>query len=146
MPDFCIRPFEPADETAVIHVWQVCQLTVPQNNPQKDIARKLQVNPEWFLVGTLGDVLIGTCMVGYEGHRGWINYLAVHPDYQRQGFARRLMAQAETLLRAAGCPKINLQVRHTNTAVIRFYESLGFRDDKVISLGKRLEVDREDLG
>lgn len=136
-----IRPFQSADEDAVISLWQACGLVVPQNNPKRDIARKLRVNPEWFLVGELDGKVIAACMAGYEGHRGWINYLAVHPDHQRQGFARELMQHAEGLLRAAGCPKINLQVRSTNTAVIAFYESIGFSVDPVISMGKRLEHD-----
>jgi ribosomal protein S18 acetylase RimI-like enzyme len=114
---------------------------VPQNNPKRDIARKLRVNAEWFLVGELDGAVIGTCLAGYEGHRGWINYLAVHPDQQRRGLAHELMQHAETLLRAAGCPKINLQVRRTNAAVIAFYEAIGFAVDDVVSLGKRLEHD-----
>lgn len=136
-----IRPFQSADEDAVIALWRSCGLVVPQNNPARDIARKLKVNPEWFLVGELDGKVVGTCMAGYEGHRGWINYLAVHPEHQRQGSARELMQHAETLLRAAGCPKINLQVRSTNTAVIAFYESIGFAVDNVVSLGKRLKHD-----
>ncbi len=141
MPKLHIRPYQTADEDAVIALWQACGLVVPQNNPKRDIARKLRVNPEWFLVGELNGTIIAACMAGYEGHRGWINYLAVHPDHQRQGHARELMKHAETSLRAAGCPKINLQVRSTNAAVIAFYESIGFAVDGVVSLGKRLEHD-----
>lgn len=125
----------------MIALWHACGLVVPQNNPKRDIARKLRVNAEWFLVGELDGAVIGTCLAGYEGHRGWINYLAVHPDQQRRGLARELMQHAETLLRAAGCPKINLQVRRTNAAVIAFYEAIGFAVDDVVSLGKRLEHD-----
>ncbi|MBE2282617.1 MAG: GNAT family acetyltransferase [Prosthecobacter sp.] len=136
-----IRPFQSADEDAVIALWQACGLVVPQNNPKRDIARKLRVNPEWFLIGELDGKIIAACMAGYEGHRGWINYLAVHPDHQRRGFARELMQHAEALLRAAGCPKINLQVRCSNTAVIAFYESIGFSVDPVVSMGRRLEHD-----
>ena len=136
-----IRPFQSVDEDAVIALWHACGLVVPQNNPKRDIARKLRVNAEWFLVGELDGAVIGTCLAGYEGHRGWINYLAVHPDQQRRGLARELMQHAETLLRAAGCPKINLQVRRTNAAVIAFYEAIGFAVDDVVSLGKRLEHD-----
>jgi ribosomal protein S18 acetylase RimI-like enzyme len=136
-----IRPFQSADEEAVITLWQACGLVVPQNNPGRDIVRKLRVNPEWFLVAEFGNEIVGTCMAGYEGHRGWINYLAVRPDHQRHGLARELMQHAEGLLRAAGCPKINLQVRSTNTAVLAFYESIGFTVDDVVSLGKRLEHD-----
>ena len=137
-----IRPFHPSDEEAVIALWRDCGLVVPHNNPKRDIERKLRVNPELFLVGELDGHIIASCMAGYEGHRGWINYLAVHPEHQRQGHAREIMQYAESLLRAAGCPKINLQVRSTNAAVIAFYEQLGFTTDAVTSLGKRLEHDQ----
>lgn len=136
-----IRPFQDADEAAVIALWESCGLVVPQNNPGADIARKLRVNPEWFLVGEVEGVVVASCMAGYEGHRGWINYLAVHPDLRRQSLARQMMEHAERLLREAGCPKINLQVRKTNAAVIAFYESIGFSVDEVVSLGKRLQRD-----
>jgi ribosomal protein S18 acetylase RimI-like enzyme len=136
-----IRPFRPSDEMAVIGLWRVCELVVPHNDPRKDIARKSTVNPEWFLVGELGDVLIASCMAGYEGHRGWINYLAVHPDHRRCGYAGKIMAEAERLLREAGCPKINLQVRTSNSGIIRFYEKIGFNRDQAVSLGKRLIPD-----
>lgn len=136
-----IRAFEPVDEAAVVELWTVCGLVKPQNNPALDIARKLRVNPEWFLVGDCGGRLVATCMAGYEGHRGWINYLAVHPDCRRQGFARELMNHAEACLRAAGCPKINLQVRESNLEVIAFYRAIGFAEDEVVSLGKRLQQD-----
>ena len=83
MSSMHIRPFQPADEDAVIALWQTCGLVVPQNNPRRDIARKLCVNPGWFLVGENDGKIIATCMAGYEGHRGWINYLATHPDEVR---------------------------------------------------------------
>ena len=136
-----IRPFQPADESAVIALWRACDLLRPQNSPQKDIARKLKVNPEWFLVAESGGRIVGAVMAGYEGHRGWINYLAVDPSRQRGGLGRKLMDEAERRLRAAGCPKINLQVRPENKAAIAFYERIGFNVEGAISLGKRLEVD-----
>lgn len=136
-----LRTYQTTDEEAVIALWHACGLVVPQNNPKRDIVRKLRVNPELFLVGELDGKIIATCMAGYEGHRGWINYLAVAPEHQRKGFAREVMQHAESLLRAAGCPKINLQVRSTNAAVIAFYEQLGFQIDAVTSLGKRLVSD-----
>jgi ribosomal protein S18 acetylase RimI-like enzyme len=80
-------------------------------------------------------------MAGYEGHRGWINYLAVDPAQRRSGLGRALMTEAERVLRAAGCPKINLQVRPGNKDVIAFYEAIGFSVEGAISLGKRLERD-----
>lgn len=141
LQSFHIRPFQPADEAAVIELWKDCGLVVPQNDPAEDIARKMRVNPEWFLVGEVEGTVVASCMAGYEGHRGWINYLAVHPDHRRMGLARQMMEHAEELLRAAGCPKINLQVRKTNAAVIAFYEALGFGVEEVVSLGKRLKHD-----
>ena len=141
MQDLLIRTYQPEDEKAVISLWLQCNLIVPHNNPERDIERKLAVNREWFLVGTLDGVVIATCMAGYEGHRGWINYLAVSPSYQRRGVATLMMREAESRLRAAGCPKINLQVREANQSVIRFYESIGYSRDPVISMGKRLEHD-----
>ena len=126
----------------MIALWGECGLVVPQNDPQKDIARKLQVHPELFFIGEADGEIIGSCMAGYEGHRGWINYLAVHPTQQRRGYATELMREAERLLRLAGCPKINLQVRSSNSAVIAFYESIGFFEDDVVSFGRRLEQDK----
>jgi ribosomal protein S18 acetylase RimI-like enzyme len=140
-PSFHIRPYQKADEEAVIALWRACDLVRPWNDPRKDIRRKLEVNPEWFLVGERAGRIVGTVMAGYEGHRGWINYLAVEPALQRGGLGRALMAEAERLLRSAGCPKINLQVRSTNAAVIAFYRHLGYAEDAVVSLGKRMESD-----
>ena len=137
-----IRAFADADTEAVVALWNDCGLTRPWNNPYQDIARKCSVSPDLFLVGADTNAqLVATIMVGYDGHRGWINYLAVHPSHQRQGHARRLMEQAEQLLTARGCPKLNLQVRAGNEAVIAFYESLGYTDDKTVSMGKRLIAD-----
>jgi ribosomal protein S18 acetylase RimI-like enzyme len=136
-----IRPYRNADEAAVVALWQACGLVRPWNDPGKDIGRKLRVNPEWFLVGEIDGQVVAGVMAGYEGHRGWINYLAVDPAFQRRGLGRALMAEAERLLRTAGCPKINLQVRAGNEAAVAFYRELGFAPDEVISLGKRLESD-----
>lgn len=141
MTQLTIRPFCLEESDAAIAIWQACGLTVPWNDPHKDIDRKLQVNPELFLVAELNGRIVGTVMGGYEGHRGWINYLAVHPDCQKQGVGRALMETIETRLLTLGCPKINLQVRSSNTAVIQFYGHLGYHIDDVISLGKRLIKD-----
>lgn len=138
-----IRPYRPDDEAAVIAVWDRCGLLRPWNDPRKDIQRKLTDSPELFLVGTIEGRVVATVMAGYDGHRGWINYLGVCPDHQRQGLGREIMEAAERCLRERGVPKINLQVRSGNSQVIAFYESLGFRMDEVVSLGKRLESDTE---
>ena len=136
-----IRPFQTEDEDDLVALWKMCELTVPWNNPHKDIARKLQVQPELFLVGILGNSLIATVMGGYEGHRGWINYLAVHQDFQGKGYGQEIMNSVETALREMGCPKINLQIRREDDKVASFYQKLGFTNDDVVSMGKRLEAD-----
>jgi len=136
-----IRAFQTGDEAAVIALWRRCDLVRAQNDPHKDIARKLKVQPHLFLVGEIDGRVIASAMAGYEGHRGWINYLAVDPEHQRKGYARQIMAEAERLLRLEGCPKINLQVRKTNNAAMNFYRRIGFAEDEVVSMGKRLEKD-----
>jgi ribosomal protein S18 acetylase RimI-like enzyme len=136
-----IRVFQPDDEEAVIRLWRQCDLLRPWNNPEKDIHRKMAVRPDLFLVGEIEGKIIASVMAGYEGHRGWMNYLAVAPEFQRRGLARTLVAEVEELLREAGCPKINLQVRTSNQAVIEFYRKLGYAIDEVVSMGKRLERD-----
>ena len=121
-----IKPFSQADTDTVIELWNLCGLTRSWNNPRLDIERKLTVKPEWFLVGEVNQAIVASVMFGYEGHRGWVNYLAVHPSHQRKGYARQLMAYGEQLLEASGCPKLSLQIRATNSQVVAFYESLGF--------------------
>ncbi len=136
-----IRAFREEDTEAVVALWQACDLTRPWNDPRKDIARKLSVQREWFLVAVEDDTIVGSVMAGYDGHRGWVNYLAVDPAHRRGGLGRELMAEAERLLGEAGCPKINLQVRGTNEAALGFYDRLGYTRDDVVSLGRRLERD-----
>lgn len=136
-----IRPFTHEDTEAVITLWKACGLVVSHNDPRKDIERKLKVNPELFLVGETDGEIIASVMGGYEGHRGWLNYLAVSPDYRRKRYGQQIIAAVEKLIRAKGSPKINLQVRSTNTEVIEFYKSIGYVEDKVLSMGKRLEED-----
>ncbi|MFH1313396.1 MAG: GNAT family acetyltransferase [Candidatus Eisenbacteria bacterium] len=141
MDDLTVRPYRSQDKAAVIELWQECGLVVPHNDPRRDIERKLKVNGEWFMVGTIDERVVATCMAGYEGHRGWINYLAVSPRCRRRGLATRMMEHAQRTLEAAGCPKINLQIRTSNDDVIRFYEAIGFSVDPVVSMGKRLGPD-----
>lgn len=136
-----IRIFRPDDEAAVISLWEACGLTRPWNDPRLDIARKLTVQAELFFVGELDGRIVASAMAGYEGHRGWVNYLAVHPSVQKQSLGRQLMTHIEAELLVRGCPKINLQVRSTNAAVLAFYARLGYGQDEVVSLGKRLIAD-----
>src|SRR5687768_1755826 len=136
-----IRAFQPTDEDAVVALWRACGLSRPQNDPHKDIARKMRVRPDLFLVAVIDGEVIGTIMAGYEGHRGWLNYVAVAPTYRKRGIGRSLMNEAERLLRAEGCAKVNLQVFSGNHGAMEFYQSLGFAVDDVVSMGKRLERD-----
>jgi len=136
-----IRPFHSEDEAAVIALWRECDLLRSWNDPVKDIRRKLRVRPEWFLVGLIEGRIVACVMAGYEGHRGWLNYLAVAPGHRRHGHARAMVGAAERLLREAGCPKINLQIRTSNHGVAAFYRALGYAVDDVVSMGKRLEPD-----
>ena len=137
-----IRPFQPDDEEAVIALWQVCELTRPWNDPHADIARKRTEQPELFLVGTVGDELMASAMAGFDGHRGWVYYLAVAPAHRGRSYGSALMREVERLLRERGCPKLNLQVRAANAAAAAFYRKLGYAQDELLSLGKRLIHDR----
>ncbi|ANN70651.1 GNAT family acetyltransferase [Bordetella bronchialis] len=140
-PDLDIRPYQPADETAVIRLWRDCGLTRPWNDPRKDIARKLTVQAEWFLVGLAHGRVVASVMAGYDGHRGWINYLSVDPACRKRGYGKALVQAVEQRFVAAGCPKINLLIRGDNAAVRDFYRALGFMQDDVVSYGKRLIAD-----
>jgi ribosomal protein S18 acetylase RimI-like enzyme len=136
-----IRPFDRDDTDDVVGLWEACDLVVPWNDPHLDIERKLRVQPDLFLVGLIGSEIVATAMAGYEGHRGWVNYLAVSPDHRRKGLGRRMMEAAEEGFRKLGCSKINIQVRTGNAEVIGFYRAIGYTGDDVVSLGKRLEHD-----
>lgn len=141
-----IRPFREADAPSVTALWNTCALTRRWNDPAKDIARKLGVQRELFVVGEIDGTLMASAMAGYDGHRGWVNYLAVHPQLRRQGHGEALMRHVEQGLLALGCPKLNLQVRSSNAGVLAFYQALGYGQDDVVSLGKRLIVDEPPAG
>jgi ribosomal protein S18 acetylase RimI-like enzyme len=136
-----IRTFTSNDTDTVVQLWRECGLVAPQNDPHKDIARKIAAQPELFLVGEQDGKVVATVMAGYDGHRGWLNYLAVSPDLRRQGLGREIVTAAQERLAALGCPKVNLQVRRSNAAVMGFYRALGFVEDDVVGMGKRLVRD-----
>ena len=136
-----LRPYQPVDRPALIALWSLCGLTRPWNDPDRDIDRKLSNDTEGLLVLEDATGLIGSVMVGYEGHRGWINYLAVHPDHRGHGWGRVLMDAAERRLRDVGCPKVNLQVRSENQSAVEFYRRIGYTVDDVVSMGRRLAED-----
>ena len=136
-----IRPYRESDQDAVVALWNECGLVRPWNDPVKDIRRKLRVQRDLFLVGSMDGRLVATMMVGYEGHRGWVNFLAVATDCRKQGLGRLLMDEAEARLREMGCPKVSLQIRRSNANVVAFYRSIGYAEDDVVSMGKRLIED-----
>jgi ribosomal protein S18 acetylase RimI-like enzyme len=126
----------------VVALWQATGLTRPWNDPRADIARKLSVQPELFLVGEEQGSVVATAMGGYDGHRGHINYLAVAPKYQGTGLGKELLAHLEGLLLGMGCPKINIQVRLDNDAATGFYTHVGYEPFEVHDLGRRLIEDQ----
>jgi ribosomal protein S18 acetylase RimI-like enzyme len=138
VPPTC-RTYGPDDAEALVSLWTLCGMTRPWNNPFRDIDRKVLVDASGLLVVEEDGRLIGAVMVGYDGHRGWINYLAVHPDHRRRGLGRLLMASAEQRLAELGSPKVNLQVRAANHEAVAFYTRIGYAVDDVVSLGRRLE-------
>lgn len=134
-----IRPYRMDDELEVIQLWKnVFPETPLYNDPIKDIQNKLIIQPGLFLVAVNDHLLVGTAMAGFDGHRGWIYYLAVDPAYRRNGIGTALMKKAEDLLIQMGCPKLNLQIRAENSTPQAFYEKLGYSVEERISMGKKL--------
>ncbi|GAB2839830.1 GNAT family acetyltransferase [Microbacterium insulae] len=136
-----IRAFELPDTEAVVSLWQATRLTRPWNNPYQDISRKMKVQPELFLVAVDGTQIVGSVMAGYDGHRGWLYYLASDPARRGEGIARDLVEHAEQLLLDMGCPKVQLMVRPDNEIAKGFYEALGFEAFETWATGKRLIAD-----
>jgi len=136
-----IRAFALRDTESVIALWQATGLTRSWNNPHLDIQRKLTVQPELFFVAAEGEDIIGTVMAGYDGHRGWLYYLASDPMRRGQGIGRALVATAEEALLELGCPKVQLMVRPGNDDALGFYDTLGYERFDTTTTGKRLIVD-----
>ncbi|GAC1609279.1 MAG: GNAT family acetyltransferase [Mycobacteriales bacterium] len=123
-----------------VALWHASGLTRPWNDPHADLRRAV-AGPCSTVLAALDeeDLLLGTAMGGYDGHRGWVYYLAVRPESERTGLGRTLMQASETWLRARSVPKVNLMVRSTNSAFIAFYKTLGYEDGAVVVLGKFLD-------
>ena len=133
-----INSYNPDYLNGVLNLWKNCSLIVSQNDPIEDIQKKLDFQPDLFFIGLLQGRVIGTVIAGYDGHRGWLNYLAVLPEYQRRGFGKQLVDRAVDALRALGCLKVNVQVRTSNVSVVDFYRNIGFLEEDRVSLGMRL--------
>jgi len=126
------------DAGAVVALWDACGLTRPWNDAHADFALAVAGPASAVLVAREGGALAGSVMVGFDGHRGWVYYLAVAPGRRRGGIGRALMAAAEVWLRVRGAPKIQLMVREDNAAALGFYEALGLERQKVVTLGRFL--------
>ena len=134
-----VRTYEESDEAKVAALWREVFPDEPAHNvPEEVIGRKLAVQRELFFVAVEGDDVVGTAMAGYDGHRGWVYTVAVKPSHRRRGVGAALMERVETGLRAAGCPKLNLQVRGSNRGAVAFYERLGYAVEDRVSMGKHL--------
>ena len=134
-----VRPYVVSDEDAVVALWREAFPSMSgHNDPVRDIHRKVAVQGDWFFVATVADEVVGTAMAGYDGHRGWVYRVAVRQSRRGQGIGATLMRRVEAVLTAAGCPKLNLQVQASNSEVVGFYESLGYRVEERVSMGKRL--------
>ncbi|QEL16497.1 GNAT family acetyltransferase [Limnoglobus roseus] len=134
-----IRHYHDADLSAVIALWnEVLPPSAPHNDPATSIRNKLAHERDLFFVADAAGEVVGTVMGGYDGHRGWIYSVAVHPGHRRQGIGGQLLRRMESALVERGCLKINLQVRATNAGVIPFYQSLGYAVEELVSMGKRL--------
>ena len=135
-----IRSYDETDEAQVADLWREVFPDAPAwNDPRDDIRRKLTVQRELFLVAHIGETLVGTAVAGYDGHRGWVYYVAVSPGHQRHGIGSALMRRVESGLTDMGCPKLNLQVRASNHVVVAFYKSLGYHVEERVSMGKLLK-------
>lgn len=135
-----VRVFAESDTEAVAALWRKVFPDNPSHNrPEADIARKLKVQPELFYVAESKARIVGTAMGGYDGHRGWVYYVAVDPGYRRRGIGKALMKAVEAGLKASGCSKLNLQVREGNEEAVEFYTRLGYNVEPRVSMGKHFE-------
>ncbi|MEN5073275.1 GNAT family acetyltransferase [Isoptericola cucumis] len=137
-PDVAFREIEDADVEQVVALWRACGLTRPWNDPHRDVADARATPTSTVLVGVRGGVVMSSAVVGYDGHRGWVYYLAVDPGAQGSGLGRATTAAAEDWLRRAGVRKVRLMVRHGNESVLGFYAALGYTDAECVVLGRDL--------
>ncbi|MGC2484723.1 MAG: GNAT family acetyltransferase [Acidimicrobiales bacterium] len=139
--DVELKPYQPLYQDDLVALWELCELTRSWNDPYRDIERKLLHDGENLLILEKDGELIGSIMIGYDGHRGWINFLAVHPNHRSSGFGRLLVEEAKNRLEKMGCAKLNLQVRSSNEEAVDFYRHIGFVVDDVVGMGIGLQRD-----
>ena len=141
MSQYNIFVFEDKYRPQVIDLWEQCNLIKSWNDPNKDIDRKLRINDNLFLIVQFNEIIIGSAMGGYDGHRGSVYYLSVDPKYQNKGIGKILMKEIEKRLIAVGCPKINIFIRNSNIEVKEFYQSIKYDEQDSLVYGKRLIPD-----
>ena len=128
-----------ADREEVVALWHAVGLTRPWNDPLADFDLACRGEASAILLARDGNALVGTAMIGFDGHRGWVYYLGIPEERHGEGIARQLMSVCEQWLVARGCPKIQLMVRGDNRAALGFYDTLGYASQDVVTLGKRLD-------
>ncbi len=133
-----MTPATAADAADVIALWDACDLLRPWNDPQVDFARAVASPQSAVLIARDGHTVAASVMVGDDGHRGWVYYVAVRPERRLAGLGRAAMAAAEGWLRDRGCPKFQLMVREGNHAAMAFYAAIGFERQAVVTVGKFL--------
>jgi ribosomal protein S18 acetylase RimI-like enzyme len=138
-PAVAIAEIADADLAAVIALWQACGLTRPWNDPAADIALARRGPHSTILIGRDGDAIVATAMVGHDGHRGWVYYVATDPDRRARGYGRAIMNAAEDWLRGAGIAKLQLLVRRENARAGAFYQSIGYAEAQTIVFAKWLD-------
>jgi ribosomal protein S18 acetylase RimI-like enzyme len=139
LPPLSIAAIADADIPAVVALWHACGLTRPWNDPASDIALARREPNSTVLIGRDSGAIVATAMVGHDGHRGWVYYVATDPERRQQGFGRVIMNAAEDWLRAAGLAKVQLMVRRENARAGAFYQSIGYAESQTIVFAKWLD-------
>ena len=132
-------PATAADRAAVIALWQAAGLTRPWNDPGNDFDLALTNPTSTVLLARDGETLAGSVMAGFDGHRGWVYYLATDPAQLSGGIGKALMRAAEQWLQGLGCPRVRLMVRADNLAARGFYTAIGYDDQDVVTMGRTLD-------
>ena len=147
--EFRLRPLRAGDENELVSLWNDCNLVRPWNNPRRDIESARSSPSSEIFVALAGDGeerIVGSVMAGYDGHRGWVYYVAAHPEHRSRGLGGQLMRHAESWLEGLGAPKVMLMIREENEGVRRFYEGLGYEVERRTVMSRRMVMGRRTAG